>query len=128
MAHFQIYVGPSVSELTELPSPVEIQGGVEQIWSAPTGRAQEGPEQAEMIGDSITDKDTCTIKWENLTPSEFNDIKAGLPRGFFYLGIGLSLSEARRNAVRYYRGALTYTIGQGLTPYYKEAIAELIQK
>ena len=46
----------SSGSMTELPSPVSIQTTNEIIWSADTGRAQEGENIAKMLGRAIADK------------------------------------------------------------------------
>ena len=130
MAHIRIYacaLNGTMASTDELPSPVSITPSSEQIWSEDTGRAQSGENQALMIGKSITSKETYSIKWGILEPSEFNQIKNKLPRGFFKFGV--SIDDSVPTGGSYYRSEITYELLQaGSEVFYKDVSVQVIER
>ena len=121
----KIYSG-STNNMTLLPSPVSISTTNEQIWSEDTGRAQSGSNQAEMIGTSIAEKVTYAIKWGVLTGAELSTIKANMPKGFFYFGIGKTKPTSPS---KFYRSEIAYDILQASDEVmYKDVSVSVIQK
>lgn len=131
MAILAIYAGESASMTVadnKLPSPTKLQISLEQIWDEKTGRAQDGENQARMIGSSLVSKHTYAVEWAMLEASEFAKIKNLLPRGFFYFGEGTTTSVPS-NPVKYYRSEITYeTIQVGTTQYYKNVATQVIEQ
>lgn len=129
MATMKIYAGPSASNLSELPSPVDLKRSNEQIWSENTGRAQSGSNKAKMIGDVVATKKTYQIKWGILTAAQINTINSLLTTGFFYFAAATSASAAQSNATKFYKSELTYDILQaGPNVYYKDAAVNVIEQ
>ena len=102
-----IYAGSSINNMAILPSPTEVTTSYEMIWSEDTGRAQSGANQAKMIGDVVAEKKTYAIKWGVITDAEMTSIKSKLTTGFFYFGVGTSLTGAKNVATKYYRSEIT---------------------
>ena len=129
MAVMRLYAGSTIEGMTEIPSPVELKRSTEQIWSENTGRAQSGTNRAKMIGDVVATKLTYSIKWGILTYDEYNRITSKLTKGFFYFAAATSISDARANAYKFYRGDLSCDIvqaGDGIR--YKDVSTTLIEQ
>lgn len=117
------------STLYKLPSPVSVRPSMEQVWSEDTGRAQSGIEKAKMIGSVVAEKMTYDIRWGILTQTEFNNIVANLPRGFFNFALGEG-NTTPGSSKRCYRSEITYDImqaGDG-NMYYKDASVSVIEQ
>lgn len=137
MAHIRIYACPSNATMAaahELPSPTELTRSNEQIWSEDTGRAQSGVNQAEMVGKSITAKQTYAIKWDVLATDKdstaqqkLNKIQDSLTRGFFKFGV--SVNDSVPSGFAAYRSEIQYDIAQaGNEVYYKGVGVQVIEK
>ena len=106
-----------------------MEGDFEIIWSEDTGRAQSGTNKAKMIGSVVDEKETYTIKWRVITDSEMNTIKSKLTTGFFYFGVGTSLTQAQNSAIKVYRSEITGDyLPVGNTIYWKNAQVSLIEQ
>lgn len=137
MAHIRIFACPSNAAMTaahELPSPTEVTGSNEQIWSEDTGRAQSGANQAQMIGKSITAKQTYAIKWDVLATDKqgtasqkMNKIRNLLTRGFFKFGI--TIDDSVPEGYSAYRSEIQYNVAQaGSEAYFKDVTVQVIEK
>jgi hypothetical protein len=136
----RIYAGETKADMAELPSPVELTPSRELIWSENTGRGQEGADKAEMVGSVVGRKITYSIKWGILPYGDGSTTRDCFQRiltllntagenGFFYFGIGQSLSEAKSNAIIGYRSNIDYSyLIVGSTTYYKDISVQIIQK
>ena len=124
-----IYAGTSVANMSILPSPVSVNPTFEQIWSENTGRAQSGANQAKMIGDTVAEKTTYAIKWGVITNAEMSSIKTKLPRGFFYFGVGTTLTEAKNSAKKFYRSEIAGDyLPIGNVIYWKDVTVSVIEQ
>lgn len=124
-----IYAGATVASMAVLPSPTDLQPSFEIIWDQNTGRAQSGENQAKMIGSAVAEKKTYTIKWGVITNSEMNTIKSKLTKGFFYFGVGTSLSSAKSDASKYYRSEIQGDyLPIGNTIYWKNVQVSVIEQ
>ncbi len=124
-----IYAGATVANMAILPSPTDLQPSFEIIWSEDTGRAQSGTNKAKMIGSVVDEKKTYTIKWGVITDSEMSTIKSKLTTGFFYFGVGTSLTQAQNSAIKVYRSEITGDyLPVGNTIYWKNAQVSVIEQ
>jgi hypothetical protein len=126
--------------MTLLPSPTEVSPTHEIIWSEDTGRAQSGVDKAKMIGSPVAEKQTYAIKWDMLQdknthePVPITAISNKLTKGFFYFGIGSSLSAAQANAKKFYRSEIQYELlpvwnkTEGDELYYKNVSVSVIEQ
>lgn len=137
MAHIRIFACPSdttMSSAHELPSPTDITGSSEQIWSEDTGRAQSGSNQAMMIGKSITSKQTYSIQWDVLATDKdgtasqkLDKIRNSLTRGFFKFG--MSIDNSVPSGYIAYRSEIQYSVAQaGNEAYYKDVSVQVIER
>lgn len=124
-----IYAGATVATMAVLPSPEELKPTFELIWSENTGRAQSGSNQAKMIGDVVGEKKTYAIKWGIITDTEMNTIKSKLTKGFFYFGVGTTLSNAKSVATTFYRSEIAGEyLPIGNTIYWKDVTVSVIEQ
>lgn len=124
-----IYAGATKETMSALPSPISIKPSKEIIWSEGTGRAQSGTNKAKMIGDVVAEKDTYNIQWGILTQAEYSSILSKLTAGFFYFGIGTSLTNAKANAIKVYRSNVTSEyLPVGNTLYYKDVTVDVVEQ
>ena len=124
-----IYAGSTVANMSVLPSPVEVSPSFETIWSEDTGRAQSGQDKAKMIGSVVAEKKTYAIKWGVLTDSDMTAIRNKLTAGFFYFGLGTSLSSAKASAGKFYRSEIAgqyLPIGNNI--YWKDVSVSVIEQ
>lgn len=129
MAVIGIYAGSSKDGMTILPSPISLKPSQEMIWSENTGRAQSGTNKAKMIGDVVAQKQTYAIQWGIITQTEYNAIKAKLTPGFFWFGVGTSISAAKSAAGKYYRSEISGEMIQaGAEIRYKNVSCNVIEQ
>lgn len=135
-----IYAGATKASMGLLPSPVEITPSRELIWSADTGRAQEGENKAKMIGSVVGAKITYNIKWGVLPSGDGSTtiecfqrittlLQGTAPSEFFYFGVGQTLASAQAGAIVCYRGNIDYAmLPIGANTYYKDISVQLIEQ
>ena len=137
MAYPRIYacaVGSTMQSSDELPSPTDVTTSDEQIWSKDTGRAQSGNNIAQMVGKSVAEKKTYSIKWDilatdgNSTASaKLSSITSKLTKGFFKFGYAENGTVP--SGIECYRSEITYAVGQaGGDTYYKGVSVQVIER
>lgn len=95
----EILISKQGGKRIQLPAPATISVGDEILWSSNTGRSSTG----KMIGDVIAEKETLSIKWQYVTASQKNVIKAALSTGFYPIEINI---DGNPYSITVYRGTL----------------------